>query len=407
MTRTKKRILGGVVAAVLALSGAGVAYAVYQRAPAQPAGATLAVRKGNLTETAAASGKIEPAVQVDVKSRASGEVAEVLVKEGDVVQAGQLLVRLDKTDALRDLESAKVARDRAKADVASAAASVQVAELDQANSKTSQELAQKSAELGLGTTDASRTASYASKVSSANLGLRRAQLSASTLSLKTAELNVQDAETRLKETDIYAPIAGTILSVGVEKGTIVSSALTNVGGGSAVITLADLSDLRVIGSIDEAQIGRVKPGQSVEIRVDAYPSQVFKGTVDRVSPLGVETSSVVTFDVEVRVTDAQASLLRSGMSADLEIVTAEQDGVLLVPLSAVQSKNKTRFVRLASGEERPIETGSTDGTDMVVTKGLEEGETILASSPTPASTSTSRSQSSMRGGMMGPPPGGR
>jgi HlyD family secretion protein len=407
MTKTKKRIAGGLIAVVLALSGAGAAYAFYQRAPAPQTGATTAVRRGNLTETAAASGKIEPAVQVDVKSRASGEVAEVLVKEGDVVSAGQLLVRLDKTDALRDLESAKVARDRAKADVASAGASVQVAELDQANNKTSQELAQRSAELGLGTTDASRTAGYATKVSAANLGLRRAQLSAAQLSLKTAELNVQDAETRLKETDIFAPIAGTVLSVGVEKGTIVSSALTNVGGGSAVITLADLSDLRVIGSIDEAQIGRVKPGQSVEIRVDAYPSQVFKGTVDRVSPLGVETSSVVTFDVEVRVTDAQASLLRSGMSADLEIVTAEQQGVLLVPLSAIQSKNKNRFVKLQSGEERPIETGSTNGTDMVVTSGLDEGDTILASAPLAASTSTSKSQSSMRGGMMGPPPGGR
>ena len=226
MTRTKKRIVGGVIAAVLALSGAGAAYAVYQRAPAQPTGPTVAVHRGSLTETAAASGKIEPAVQVDVKSRASGEVGEVLVKEGDVVEAGQLLVRLDKTDALRDLESAKVARDRAKADVASARASVQVADLEQVNNKASQALAEKSAELGLGTTDASRTASHATKVSAANAGLRRAQLSAAELSLKTAELNVQDAETRLKETDIFAPIGGTVLSVGVEKGTIVSSALT-------------------------------------------------------------------------------------------------------------------------------------------------------------------------------------
>ncbi|WP_437284075.1 efflux RND transporter periplasmic adaptor subunit [Sorangium sp. So ce406] len=384
MNRNKKRyLMSGVAAAAIATFAIG-GYAWYQTPSQAPAGPTVEIRKGSLTETAAASGKIEPDVQVEVKSRAAGQVIEVLVKEGDHVEVGQLLVKLDPTDAERDLSAARVARDRVKADLAAAQASLAVADLERKNNEVSQGIAEKSAEMGLGSTDAARSAAHSTKVAGANMTLRRAQVNAAQAQLKTAEIAVQDAETRLKEMQIYAPIAGTVLDVAVEVGTLVSSALTNVSGGSAVMTLADLSNLRIVGAIDEAQIGRVAPGQRVEIRVDAYGDRVFQGVVDRVSPLGKETSSVVTFDVEIVVNDKEASLLRSGMSADVEIVTAEQKDVLLVPLLAVQSAGKRRFVRLANGEERPIKTGATDGTQMVVVEGLSEGDDVLASAPAAA-----------------------
>lgn len=411
MNRTKKRTLMAAVAAVVVATTAIGGYAWYQKPASAPVGPTVEVRRGSLIETAAASGKIEPDVQVEVKSRASGQVIEVLVKEGDQVEAGQLLVRLDPTDAERALAEARVARDRVKAELAAAQAALSVADLERKNSQVSQEVAEKSAELGLGSTDAARTAAHATKVASANITLKRAQVTSAQAQLKVAELAVQDAETRLKETQIYAPIAGTVLDVAVEKGTLVSSALTNVSGGTAVMTLADLSNLRIIGAIDEAQIGRVAVGQRVDIRVDAYADRVFKGVVDRVSPLGKETSSVVTFDVEIVVDDKDSSLLRSGMSADVEIVTAEQKDVLLVPLLAVQSAGKRRFVRLASGEERAIRTGGTDGTNMVVLEGLEEGDDVVASPPAASAPSPQRQggQGSMRGmGMgMGARPRGR
>jgi len=248
-------------------------------------------------------------------------------------------------------------------------------------------------------------------VAAANVTLKRAQLSAVQTQLKTAELAVQDAETRLKETNLYAPIAGTVLDIAVEKGTLVSSALTNVSGGSAVMTLADLSKLRIVGAIDEAQIGRVAVGQRVDIRVDAYGDRVFRGLVDRVSPLGKEVSSVVTFDVEIAITENDGGVLRSGMSADVEIVTTEQKDVLLVPLLAVQSQSKRRFVRLQSGEERTIQTGATDGTRIVVLGGLEEGDDLLASAPAAPKTESqqrqqgAQGQNPMRGMGMGAPGG--
>jgi RND family efflux transporter MFP subunit len=404
-TRAKSRYLVSAAVALVIASGAAGGYAWQQTATAAPAARGMEVRKGSLVETASASGKIEPAVQVEVKSRVAGQVIEVLVKEGDTALAGQLLVRLDPVDAQRQLASAKVAKNRALADVQGAKASLAVAELETQNSEVTSSVAKQSAELGLGSNDAARTAQHQSRVAGANVNLRRAQLSAAQGALASAELGVQDAELRLKETSIHAPISGTLLAVAVEKGTLVSSALTNVSGGTSVMTIADLSDLRIIASVDEASISRIALGQKVDINVDTYGDRVFKGVVQRVSPLGVDTSSVITFDVEIAVVDESAQLLRSGMSADLEIVTAEQKDVLLVPLVAVQSAGKRRFVKLASGEERGIQTGSTDGTQMVVTQGLDEGERVVAAAP-PAAAGGQNNQRPGMGGMGVPGMGG-
>lgn len=402
---TKKRIAAASILALVLAAGGG-AYAWSKKSEAAPSGPIVEVQKGNIRETAAASGNIAPHVQVEVKSRASGEVIQILVQEGDVVKQGQLLVQLDSTDAERDLQSAKVQLEKVKADLAAAHASVAVASLEYKQKQGDEAIAVKSAEMGLGTQDAARTSGTSSKVAAANITLKNSQVVTAQTALKTAELAVQDAELRLKETKIYAPLDGTILEIPVEKGTIVASALTNVNGGTSVMTIADLSDLRIIGAIDEAQIGKVAAGQPVEIRVDAYPDKVFEGKVERVSPLGKEVSSVVTFDVEIIVVDKKSNLLRSGMSADVEIVTAEQNGVLLVPLLAVETKGRSRFVRLANGEQRPIKTGTTDGNTMVVLEGLSEGDDILASAPAPTTTAATQAPPGGGMGMMGGNPGG-
>lgn len=401
MPKMKKYVLSSAGALLVATAAVG-GYAWQNGDSKDPRAPTVNVQRGNLIETASASGKIEPDVQVEVKSRVAGQVIEVLVKEGDSVQAGQLLVKLDPVDALRQLSSTRVAKSRAQADVQAAKASLAMAELEEKNSEVTESLARESAQLGLGSSDAARTAGHATRVAGSKVTLTRAQLSASQGALAAAELSVQDAELRLKETSIYAPLSGTVLDVAVEKGTLVSSALTNVSGGSAVMTLADLSDLRIVATVDEAQISRVAEGQRVDIRVDTYGERVFKGVVARVSPLGVDTASVVTFDVEIAVKDESAALLRSGMSADIEIVTAEQKEQLLVPLLAVQSQGKRRFVQLPSGEQRSVELGGTDGAQMVVLSGLNEGEQVLASAPAPAAAASARqSQGPIPGMSMG------
>jgi HlyD family secretion protein len=402
--RLKKWLIS--VVAVLGVGGIGwFAWSRYAAGNERPTGATHTVARGDLVEIAAASGNIEPHVQVEVKSRASGEVVEVLVKEGQQVKAGELMVKLDPADAERAVREAKVVLRRIEAEIAQSRATVAVAELDVKEAKASEDVASRGAGMGLVAGESERTAKHNAKVADANLRMRRAQVSAGHAQHETAKLAVEDAERRLTETKIFAPFDGTVLSVGVERGTIVSSALTNVSGGSAVATLADLTDLRVIGAIDEAQIGRVKVDQEVVIRVDAYPDRSFAGKVERVAPLGKLETSVVTFDVEIVVTDKDANLLRSGMSADLEIVTTRQEGVLLVPLTAIQSEGAVRNVRLASGERRAVKTGATDGTQIVILEGLEEGDEILlapaGAGPQGAAPAASSGGASRRGPIPG------
>jgi HlyD family secretion protein len=366
-----------IAAGVLVLIGGAVtAAALTFGGETEQRGPTYVVRRGDLVETAAATGTIEPYVQVEVKSRASGEVIEVLVEEGATVEAGQLLVRLDPADAERGLREAEVAERRARADLAQAQAQLAVAQAEAAEAGVSLDVSERGAELGVVSQEQRRTASHAARIAASNVALRRAQVQASQAALETARLGVDNARRRLQEMEIRAPIAGTVLSVPIERGSIVSSAVTTVSGGTTLLTLADLSALRVRGSIDEAQIGRVRVGQPVIIRVDAYPDREFQGRVTRVSPLGVQTTNVVTFDVEIAITDEGASLLRSGMSADLEIETGRRSNVLLVPLSAVHSRGGHRFVRLANGEQRRIVTNATDGMRLEVVEGLAEGDVL-------------------------------
>jgi HlyD family secretion protein len=374
---TKKRKIVFFTLAPLVLGGAALAYDWLGAEEEAPLGRPHTVERGVLLEMASASGAIEPNVQVEVKSRASGEVVEVLVEEGQTVEAGQLLFRLDPVDADRAMTEARTAAQRVRSELAQAQASLNVSMAEARNAEAQHAVSSRGMELGLVASESTRGAASGAEVAAANVELRRAAVQAGRAQLAAARLAVEESERRRSETEIHAPIAGTVLNVAVERGSIVASAVTNVGGGSALATIADLSDLRVIGAIDEAQIGKLRVGQEAILRVNAYPDRGFTGRVIRVSPLGETTSNVVTFDVEILVTDEESALLRSGMSADIEIETNRLESVLLVPLVAIESVGPRRYVTLASGERREIETSANDGVHIVVTSGLVEGDRIV------------------------------
>lgn len=370
-------VIGGVAAYFLGTAGAA----------SEPSKArTVRAQRGSLTETAAASGTIVPVRQVDVKSRTSGEVIEVLVTEGQRVAEGDLLFRLDPTEAERTVLKAAAALERLNAQLTQAKASLTIARYQAADAKADKDLNDKGAELGVISDTARRTATNQARIASATVQQRLAEITSMEAQMKTAELEVQVAELNLAYTRIVAPFAGTVLALNVEKGTIVASGITNVSGGTAALTLGALDDLRVVAQIDEAQVSKVQKDQPVQIRVDAYPDRVFEGVVEAVAPLGQNVSNVVTFDVEIRVTDKDRELLRSGMSADLEIITRQIEGAIFVPLTAIVSRGAERFVRLADGSEQAVKTGATDGQRIVILEGLDEGTPIQAIGATARAT---------------------
>lgn len=353
--------------------------------------ATITVARGEMIERASASGTIAPDRQVEIRSRTSGEVLEVLVAEGDTVEEGQLLVRLDTTDASRELRDAEATVRRLRAEVNVSRASLAVAEAEAERAGGARAVSERGASLGLVSTESDRDSARAASVATTNVTMESARVASARAQLDAAVIAVEVATDNLARADIRAPFAGTILSVEVERGTIVASAISSASGGTALLTLADLTDLRIIGQLDEAQIASVAVGQEVAIRVDAYPTRDFAGRVERVSPLAYEDTSVIVFDVEIVVTDPDRGLLRSGMSADVEIVTQRSEGVLLVPLASLRSSGATRSVFLANGERRDITTGPTDGTSIVVLEGLSEGDVILEAPPASGNAPTSRS----------------
>jgi HlyD family secretion protein len=210
-----------------------------------------------------------------------------------------------------------------------------------------------------------------------NVKLADAQVAAADTAVTSASLSLEDANKRLDETTIIAPIDGTVLTFSVQVGNIISSPISNVGGGVVLCVLGDLSILHVLGSLDEADVGRVKAKMDVQIRVDAFPERTFEGKVAAIAPLGKNESNVVTFDLDVIVTDKKAAMLMPGMSADLQVIVNKVEDTLIVPVTAVRAEGRKQSVQNAAGETIAIKIGPSDGTNVAITEGVKEGDEVV------------------------------
>jgi HlyD family secretion protein len=166
----------------------------------------------------------------------------------------------------------------------------------------------------------------------------------------------------------------------VQIGQIISSGISNVGGGTRVMVISDIIRLFVLASVDESDIGKVEVEQKVIITADAFPGRGFLGKVERIAAKGIEISNVVTFEVKIEVLGKDRSLLKPGMTANVEIIVAEKEKVLLVPSEAVLRKKREHVVRVmkddGSVEERFVQTGISDGVVTEIISGLIQGEIV-------------------------------
>ncbi|MEJ2216482.1 MAG: efflux RND transporter periplasmic adaptor subunit [Gemmatimonadota bacterium] len=269
---------------------------------------TAAVQRGNLNIQVEASGLLEPIKVVEVKSKASGEILALHVDIGDHIQQGTLMAEIDPRDVRNALA-------QAQADLEVAQARVQVSEAQQ---KRSKELR-----------DANVVAESDYETSVLDAANARA-------ALIKAQTNLQLAKERMGDVRITAPITGTILTKSVEAGQIIASASQNVSGGTTLMQMADLSTMRVRTLVDETDIGKVKPGLTAEVSVEAYPGRTFVGHVEKIEPQAVVDQNVTMFPVLVLL-DNQEGLLRPNMNAEVQIHVADRQDVLLIPNAAVVS----------------------------------------------------------------------
>ena len=324
---------------------------------------TSKVERQDIQTTITATGAIEPVTSVTVGTQVSGIVSKLYVDYNSVVKKGQVIAELDKTNLISELNTAKANQNSAQSTL----------NYEQANFNRYQTLFDK----GLVSAD---------EYESAKLSYQKALQT-----VASSKESVQKAQTNLGYATITSPIDGIVLSKSVEEGQTVAASFNT----PELFTIAkDLTDMRVIADIDEADIGGVKEGQRVSFTVDAFPDDRFDGTVTQVRQEATTSSNVVTYEVVISAPNKDLKL-KPGLTANVTIFTLEKNGVLAVPSKALRFTpnealtSKGQQIEDCEGDHKvwtldgntfkahQVETGTTNGMLTEITSGISEGTEVL------------------------------
>lgn len=317
--------------AALALAGlAGLAACGQKPAAAAPI-EPVTVERRDIVVDAQATGTVEPIEIVEVKSQASGLVLEMPVETGSNVERGDLIVQIDTRDLTNQLQ-------QAEADLRSAEASLEVARV---NKERSNEL-------------------YKGRIITAQeneqADLQYTQGQANVIRVRT---NVELAQRRLDEARVTAPVAGTVIAKTVSRGQVIQSATSVMGGGTTLVTMADLSRVQMRAFMNETDIGRIAQGQEARVVVDAFPNRSFTGAVEKVEPQAVIQQSVTMFPVIISLPNSERLLL-PGMNGEVSVNIERKLNVLAVPNDAVRSLRDAAMAAEMLGLDPAAVTASLD-----------------------------------------------
>ncbi len=419
--------LVGVASAVVVGAGAWGVFQLRQTtAPkADPlAKLTVLVTSADLTVKIDASGTIRPIQTVNLSPKSSGRLLELYVEQGDRVQKGQLIARMDdaelrvqlartqaglaRTQArlaqLRtgnrpeEIAEAEARVNRSRADVVSAQARLELAKdrLERNRSLADQGVIQRdrldgliqearSAQADLDRTKAALTESQKGRDRIRN-GSRVGDIAAAQADVAEARAQVALVQTQLNDTVVRAPFSGFISQKYAEPGSFVTPTTSaSSGSGATSTSIAALArGLEVLARVPEVDIGQIKLGQPVEITADAYPDRVFKGRVKLVAPEAIRERDVTSFEVRVALTSGM-DVLRSGMNVDLVFVGDRLPQAIVVPTVAVVTNRGRTGVLIPNAaqepEFHPVVVGPSLGNQIQVLKGLKPGDRVFTDLP--------------------------
>ena len=278
----------------------------------EPAGGpmyeTATADRRTIEVSVSSAGVVEPLATVEVKSKASGEVLDVLVEVGDHVARDTLLVRIDPRTVRNDLAQRE-------------------AELKAALSR--REIAR---------SQMTRAEALLAKGTFTQLDLEQAALDLANAEadVVAAQVSVENARIAVDDTDVRAPITGTVIQKPVERGQVISSPTRDVAGGSPLMQMADLSEVQIRALIDETDIGKIRPGMAAKVSVAAYPNQPFPGEVVKIEPQAVVEQNVTMFAVLVSINNREG-LLMPGMNAEVDVSIARSEDVVTIPVMALRT----------------------------------------------------------------------
>ena len=324
---------------------------------------TTEITTADISTSITATGTIEAVTTVDVGTQVSGIVNKLYVDYNSVVKKGQVIAVLDRTNLTSELTSAQANLRSAQTEL----------DYQKKNYARYSELKQK---------DLVSAAEYDVALQS----YRKAQES-----VKVAQQSVSRAKTNLGYATIYSPIDGIVISKSVEEGQTVAASFST----PTLFTIAkDLTDMQCIAKVDEADIGGVKEGQRVTFTVDAFPDDVFSGTVKQVRQNATTTNNVVTYEVVISAPNADLKL-KPGLTANVTIYTMERSGVVCVPSAALRFTpepsiiGKKYVIKDIPADKKlwtlegnvftahKVETSITDGVHTEIKSGLDEGTKVV------------------------------
>lgn len=356
----KKKIVAVVVAVVVAAVCCCLAFC--GKGKHEVSFETAEVGINDISNSVTATGTIEPVTSVDVGTQVSGIVANIYVDYNSVVKKGQVIAELDKTNLISEVNTAKAALNNAQSQLT----------YQKANYQRYKALYDK----GLVSADEYETAL---------LSYRQAQDA-----VTQQRESLQQAQTNLGYATITSPVDGVVLSREVEEGQTVASSFET----PTLFTIArDLTDMRVIADVDEADIGEVREGERVTFTVDAYPDDTFTGTVTQVRQEGNTEDNVVTYEVVISAPNKDLKL-KPGLTANVTIYTLDKPGVLSVPNKALRFTPAKELigdaqVKDCNGENKvwtfagnvfqahPVKVGISDGINTELLGGIEKGTKVV------------------------------
>ena len=343
---------------------------------------TESVTRGNVEKTVVASGSVESVNEVDVGAQVSGKITKLYVKLGQEIKKGEMIADIDSTTQINTLNTKKAALVSYQAQLKAKKTAYDVA-LSSYN-RLSKLYTQKATSL-----DSVNTAK-------STLDNAKAEMEAVEANIKQAEIEVNTAETNVGYTKITAPMDGTVISVPVSEGQTVNANQTT----PTIVTIADLSKMKIKPEISEGDITKVKAGQEVSFTILSDSQTVYHSVIDSVDPANTTTSdssstssstsssssssttSAIYYYANVLI-DNPNRTLRIGMTTENNIKIANAKDVLLVSNMAIQKRDGKSFVNVLNDknqpEQREVETGVQNDFQTEIKSGLNEGEKVIVS----------------------------
>ena len=366
----RKYLIYGI--ALLAIFGIG--YKMLNRSAGGTVYKTQKIENGDIMESITASGTINPLSTVSVGSQASGRIAEIYVDYNSVVKKGQLLALIDQENAKATVQQREAALEIAKAQV----------NVEENNIKYYKKALNRISKLNASKYSTEKDLEAAER----DYDNAVAQLTLEQAQVKQAQASLNSAQTELSYTEINAPVDGIVISKAVEVGQTVAASFET----PELFSVAeDLTKMQIEASVVEADIAKVKEGQKVRFTVDSYADDYFYGTVTQVRNEATTTSNVVTYTVVIGIDNTDMKL-KPGMTANVEIITAEEKDVMLVPNQALRfyiddSDNAKRYkdrgvwiIKNGHPERVTVKIGvSDDDNTQILESTLKIGDEVIVS----------------------------